>query len=74
VSLVATKCPTCGSVGVYFAGSKIATVSLAASVKRHGVVIPVKAFTSVRAGTIKIVITSATGKIVRIDGLGVAKY
>jgi hypothetical protein len=71
IALVATKCPTCGKVGVYAGTTLLGTVSLVATTTVHEAVI-VLAPVSLRTATLTIrVITS--GKVVQIDGLGVSR-
>ena len=69
--LVASKCPSCGSVQVRWNNNPVANVNLYRSAGAHRVVIPVANFTSTRAGTVTIIVTSASGKPVVIEGLGV---
>ena len=69
IALVATKCRGCGTVGVYWNGVLLKKVSLARSSTARKQVIRVATFTSLRRGTVKIVVLSS-GKPVFIEGLG----
>ena len=70
VHLVATKCSGCGSVAVYVGATKVGSASLYAATTANRVLIALPA-TALHKGTLKIVVTSATGKLVRIDGIAV---
>jgi hypothetical protein len=72
MTLVVTRCPTCGSVGVYDDGVLVAKVSLYASttVRRALVAVPLGGR---RAGTLTIK-TLSTGKPVVIDGVALRSY
>ena len=72
ISIVATTCPTCGSVKVYLGSTLLRTVSLVSSttVNRH--VIAVATFTSVRAGTVTVKVSSS-GRRVLVDGLAISR-
>jgi hypothetical protein len=71
ISLVATRCPSCGKVRVYVGSSLIGTVNLAASRTTHRVVFTLPAF-ALRSGTVRLVVISA-GRSVQIDGLGISR-
>lgn len=68
LSLVATTCARCGSVGIYVNGSLLATKSLYASSTHTRQVIALPTF-SLRTATVVIKVTSPTGKVVQVDGL-----
>ncbi|MBE3076307.1 MAG: hypothetical protein IMZ75_15465 [Actinobacteria bacterium] len=68
IYLVATKCSTCGTVGVYWNGVLLKKVSLAAASTTRRNVLAVTTFTSVRTGTLSIR-TLVNGKSVQIDGV-----
>jgi hypothetical protein len=68
VHLLATKCSTCGSVAVYIESTKIGSASLYASTTANRALIALP-LTLTRSGTLKPVVTSATGRLVRIDGV-----
>lgn len=70
VSLTALACRTCGVVGVYVGSTRVGTVNLAASTtQRRTWNLP--AF-SLRSGTVSLRVLS-TGKLVRIDALGISR-
>jgi len=71
--LVVTKCSTCGSVQVRWNNAVIANVGLSRSAVATRQVIEVAAFSSVRSGTVTVIVTSATGKPVVVEGLGVLR-
>jgi hypothetical protein len=71
LALLATKCPTCGSVGLYVSGELIGKVSLHATTLRNQQLIKLPVF-SYRTGTVTIKVLSS-GKLVRIDGLGISR-
>ncbi len=67
---MATKCPTCGRVGVLVNGSQIASINLAAATVLHKQVIPVPRLAA-NAATVRLKVLTS-GKSVRIDGLAVS--
>ncbi len=72
ITLVATRCPTCGTVGVYWNGRLLKTVNLASSTTKHGSRIDIASFAAVTSGTL--VLRSATsGKTVLIDGVALSR-
>jgi hypothetical protein len=71
LALLVTKCSGCGTVGVYVGTTLIAKVSLAATSTRNRQLIAVKPF-SYRSGTVTVKILSRR-KLVRVDGLGIAR-
>jgi hypothetical protein len=70
IYLIATKCATCGTVQVRWNNVAIATVNLAFGATVHKQAFWVASFASAKIGTLTIVVTSATGKTVAIEGLG----
>jgi hypothetical protein len=73
VSLVATRCPTCGSVAVYLGSTRLGVVSLAATTTQRQVLLALPALTSARSGTLRIAITSPSGRLVQIDGIAIRR-
>ncbi|WP_329482583.1 hypothetical protein OG555_10265 [Kribbella sp. NBC_01484] len=71
VAIVATKCPTCGSVRVYVNNVAVGTVSLYNAKLQYRAVIALPAF-GYRSGTVVVKVTSS-GKLVQIDGLGTSR-
>jgi len=72
LALVATTCPTCGSVRVYWGGTLLRRISLYSPTVRNRQVIPIVSFSSGRRGTLMIRVVSI-GKTVLIDGLAVKR-
>ena len=68
VYLLVTKCSSCGSVSVYVGSTRVGTASLYASRTANRVLVTLPA-TSLRSGALKVLVTSASGKLVRIDGV-----
>jgi hypothetical protein len=71
VSVVATRCPTCGVVGVYVGTSLVGTVNLYAATTQRQVMLTLPAF-SLRTGTVVLKILS-TNKLVQVDGIGISR-
>jgi len=71
LALVATRCPTCGSVSIYSGTTLLRTINLAASttIRQSLFLLPV---VSTRTAAVSIRVTSS-GKLIQIDGLGVAR-
>lgn len=72
LSLVATKCSGCGTVDVYFGSTKLRRIYLSAATTSKQRLIPIKTFTSLKTGTVKIKIVSSR-KPVRIEGLATSR-
>ena len=72
ISLIGTKCRTCGAVQVYWNGTPLRRVSLKSQRLRRRVKFDVADFPSRQSGTLVIKVVSA-GKPVRIDGVGVSQ-
>jgi hypothetical protein len=73
VAIIVTKCPTCGSIQVYFNGTLRGTFSLTSASTLYGQLITVPTFASVETGTLQIVVSSASGNVVEIDGVGFSR-
>jgi hypothetical protein len=71
VALVATRCPTCGTVGVYVNGTKVGTINLYSATTVRQAVIALPPF-SYRTGTVTLKVLSS-GKTVQVDGLGISR-
>jgi hypothetical protein len=69
IAAVVTKCPACGTLGVYWNGTLLRKLNLAASSTRKKQLITVAGWTSPRGGTVKLVVLSS-GKPVIVEGLG----
>jgi len=70
--LMVEKCPTCGSIKIYWNGILKHTYSLHSSSVHKMVYLRAVSFSSVHAGTLKIVVSSS-GKPVIIDALGISR-
>jgi len=69
IALLAYRCPGCGKVNVYLGSTLVKTVDLNSTTTRKLNVISLASYTSLRTGTVRIVVVSS-GKPVLIDGLG----
>jgi hypothetical protein len=69
IAVIATKCPTCGTLGVYWNGTLLKKINLAASTTRKRQLVTVAGWASPRSGTVKLVVLSS-GKPVIVEGLG----
>ena len=72
IYLVATRCSTCGTVGVYWNGTLIKKVSLYASTTTRRSVFGITTFTGVRSGTLTIR-TLTRNRAVQIDGVALVR-
>jgi hypothetical protein len=68
IYLVATRCPTCGTVGVYLNGKLVKQVSLRSTTTTRKSILTIAAYSSVRSGTVS-VRSLIGGRPVHIDGL-----
>jgi hypothetical protein len=71
ISLVATTCPTCGTVQVYQGATLLKKVRLVSKSVQTEQVIPVASFSTVHTGTVTLKV-AGSGKQAIIDGLGVS--
>jgi hypothetical protein len=71
--LVATKCPTCGTVQARWNNVPIANVSLASPVTVRHALIPIAVFPGLRSGSLRLYVTSPNGRGVAIEGLAVLR-
>lgn len=71
LALVVSKCPTCGSVRVYWNGTPMKNVSLQASTVQRSVVVPIADWGWLRSGDLVIEVRSASPRLVAIEGVGV---
>jgi hypothetical protein len=72
VGILATRCATCGTVGIYSGTTLLGKINLAHSTTQHQVLLILPKLASVRTATIKIKVLSS-GKTVQIDGLAVSR-
>ncbi len=72
IAIVATTCPTCGSVRVYLGSTLLRSISLTSSTTLNRKVITVANFSSVRSGTLTVKV-STSRRMVRIDGLAISR-
>lgn len=72
IAIVATTCPTCGSVRVYWGSKLLRTIRLKSATTVNRKLITVTTFTSARKGTLTIKVYSS-GKKVIIDGVAVRR-
>ncbi|MEU4288244.1 choice-of-anchor D domain-containing protein [Kribbella sp. NPDC026596] len=70
--LVATRCPTCGSVAVYAGNTRLTTVNLAYPTTHRQVLLGLPVLSTLFSGTLKFV-SASSGKLVQIDGLAVGR-
>lgn len=73
LGVAATVCPTCGSVSLYVGTTKVGSLSLARSTTSHQVLLLPRRSTAL-TGKVRIVVTSSSGRLVRIDGLMISAY
>lgn len=72
ISLVATTCPTCGKVRVYWGATLLRTVSLYSSTTINKRVIGVTTFSSARSGTLTVRVYGSGRKVI-VDGVAIAR-
>lgn len=72
IALVATTCPTCGKVKVYWGSTLLKTVSLVSTRTVNKKLIPVATFAAARSGTLRIVVASGGRKVI-IDGVAIRR-
>jgi len=71
IAIVATRCPTCGIVGVYIGTTVVGKINLRAAATHYRSILTLPAF-GFRTGTITLKVLTS-GKSVQIDGLGIAR-
>jgi hypothetical protein len=72
IALVASTCPTCGSVKVYWNGAYRRTLSLRSATARSRVVLGALSFGDVRTGTLRLVVASSSKRVL-VDGVAVSR-
>jgi len=68
IGLLATTCPTCGTVKVYLGKKLLRTISLRSDTTANGQLLDVAAFSSAKSGKLVIRVASS-GKPVTVDGV-----
>ena len=68
IAIVATTCPTCGSISVYWGSTFLKTISLKSTTTVNKKLLVVTTFASARAGTLTIKVYTS-GKKVILDGV-----
>jgi hypothetical protein len=72
LALLATRCPTCGTVQIFWDGTLLKQVSLAAPTPEKKRLLALGPFASLREGTVRMRVSSS-GRPVQIDGLAVSR-
>jgi hypothetical protein len=72
IAIVATTCPSCGSVKVYWGSTLLRTIRLTSTTTVNRRLISVTTFTSARRGTLTIKVSSSSRKVV-IDGIAIRR-
>jgi hypothetical protein len=72
VGIVATRCSTCGIVGIYVGGTLMGQINLHAATTEHRKVLLLPKF-SYRTGTVTLKVLTR-GKLVSIDGLMISRF
>jgi hypothetical protein len=70
--LLATRCPSCGTVAVYLGTRYITAINLYAATTQRQVLISLPVQTSLFSGTLR-VSSRTTGKLIQLDGLAVRR-
>lgn len=71
LAIVATTCPRCGTISVFLGGKLLKSINLKADGTHKRRLIPIGSFKQVRTGQLLIKVTTS-GRLVRIDSLGVS--
>jgi hypothetical protein len=69
VGVVATKCPTCGSVRVSIAGVVVGDIDLHSAVRHRQRLVMLPPIATLRSGKVAIKVTSPPGRLVQLDGM-----
>jgi hypothetical protein len=72
IALLATTCPTCGKVRVYWGSTLLKTVNLSSARTVNRKLITVVTFAGARTGTLSIKVYSS-GRKVLIDGVAIRR-
>jgi uncharacterized protein YjbI with pentapeptide repeats len=71
VGVIASTCPTCGSVSVYVGSTRVGTINLRRSVSTSRTLLTLPRLSTRRYGVVKVVVVSAPGRLVRVDAVAV---
>ena len=71
IVLVATSCPTCGTVRVYLGSTLLRSISLYSATTINRRVFSVATFSSIRSGTVTVKLSSSRHRVI-VDGLGIS--
>lgn len=72
IAIVATTCPACGSIRVYWGSTLLRSISLGSPTGASRKIITVATFSSARSGTLTIKVATS-GRTVVIDGLAISR-
>jgi len=72
IGVVATTCPTCGALAVYVGATKIGTLSLVRSTTTTRALVTLPRLSQRRYGTVSFVVSSSSGRLVRVDSVAVS--
>ena len=73
VGILATTCAACGSVNVFVGSTPIGTIQLGAPTTTYRALIMLPKLPRALTGPLTIVVRSATGKVVQLDGVLASK-
>jgi len=72
IGIVATRCPTCGKVGIYLGTTLLGKISLVRATTLKQAVLLLPKLPTIRTGTVTIKVLTS-GKTVQIDGLALSR-
>jgi uncharacterized protein YjbI with pentapeptide repeats len=72
MGVVASTCSTCGTVALYVGSRKVGSISLHSSASRSRVLLMLPRLPSRLHGDVRVVVTSPSGRMVRIDGVAIS--
>ena len=73
VGIVATTCPTCGSVNVFVGSTAVGTINLVSATTSYQTLIMLPKLPAAVSGTLGVIVRSTTGKVVQLDGVLASK-
>ncbi|MFE7329402.1 fibronectin type III domain-containing protein, partial [Streptomyces sp. NPDC057565] len=71
LALVATRCASCGSIGVYWNGALIKKIDLYAAKAQHKAILDIATFNGIRSGTLTL--RTLSSRTVQIDGTALSR-